>query len=261
MNKRRAEESSETSSIRPHRLRGVEHNLINERPVKNIPNRPPRKRSKRLISLLALAGAVAASLWLLPSRLGGERVARAANPPSGTIAPTGPVPTFTGTWTGTATGTGSGGGETTCVEGVNCDSFRLSVAPGVYGAKQIAIKIQWAVAADDYDLYIHQCPTTASTIAQCNAGATVAQGENGGAPGTSDGAVIDPGGLVAAQTDYTIHVVYFATSGPADEYQGTASLESKATAQRSANYISGGINFSPSVAVKAPTTVDRKSVV
>jgi hypothetical protein len=178
------------------------------------------------------------------------RVAEAANPASGTIAPTGPVPTFTGTWTGTATGTGSANGEGTCVEGVNCDTFRLTVAPGDYTGKFIAIKIQWTVAANDYDLYIHKCPTPASTIAQCNATAPVGQ-DGQGAPQTQENAAIDPGSTGVG--DYTIHVVYFATSGPTDQYQGSATITPKATSSaRTADYVSGGINFSPSVALKAP---------
>jgi hypothetical protein len=155
---------------------------------------------------------------------------------------------FTGTWAGTATGTGSAGGEGTCVEGVNCDTFRLTVVPGDYTGKIIAVKLQWLVAANDYDLYIHKCPTPASTIADCNA--TPAVGQDGsGAPQTEENAAIDPGSTGAG--DYTIHAVYFATSGPTDQYQGSVTLKNK-TASRTANYISGGINFSPNVTVKAP---------
>src|SRR5947209_13195636 len=162
--RRRAEESFEAGKIRPHRLQGVEKNLIEDRRVKTNPNRPPHKRVARVFFLFALLALAAAALSLLPPALRGERVAKAANPASGTIAPTGPVLPFAGTWTGTATGTGSGGGETTCVEGTNCDTFRLTVAPGDYTGKQIAIKIQWSLAADDYDLYLHKCPSAASTI-------------------------------------------------------------------------------------------------
>jgi len=167
--RRRAEESFEAGKIRPHRLQGVEKNLIEDRRVKTNPNRPPHKRVARVFFLFALLALAAAALSLLPPALRGERVAQAANPASGAIAQTGPVPPFAGTWTGTATGTGSGGGETTCVEGTNCDTFRLTVMPGDYTGKQIAIKIQFGgtlFPADDYDLYIHKCPTQASTVAQ-----------------------------------------------------------------------------------------------
>jgi len=172
----------------------------------------------------------------------------AASPASGTIAPTGPVAPFTGTWNGTASGTGSGGGEGTCVEGVNCDTFRLTVAPGSYTGKIIAVKIQWTVAANDYDLYIHKCPTPASTLAQCNATAAVGQDVQG-APQTQENAAIDPGATGVG--DYTVHVVSFATTGPADQYQGSVTLKAQ-NASRSADYVSGGINFSPNVTTKAP---------
>jgi hypothetical protein len=169
---------------------------------------------------------------------------RAATPSAGTITPISPPVT----WTGTATGTGSGGGEATCVEGVNCDTFRLTVAPGDYTGKFIAVKIQWTVAANDYDLYIHKCPTPASTNAQCNATAPVGQSADG-APQTQENASIDPS--ATGTGDYTVHAVYFATSGPTDQYQGSATITNKAAA-RTANYVTGGITFTPNVTVKAP---------
>ncbi|PYS97720.1 MAG: hypothetical protein DMF65_10980, partial [Acidobacteria bacterium] len=242
------EASFPSGKARPHRLRAGEKKVGSERRVKVRPYKSHFRKITRAFFLILLPALVAATLSLLPSRLGGGRVARAANPASGTIAQTGPVPPFAGTWTGTATG-GSSANESTCVEGVNCDTFRLTVAPGDYTGKQIAIKIQWTIPTNDYDLYIHKCPTQASTNAQCNATAPAAQGQNGGAPGTFEAGAVDPGGVVAAATDYTVHAVYF-TVAP-DQYNGSATLESKATATRSATYVSGGINFSPSVAVKA----------
>src|SRR5437588_9327465 len=92
---------------------------------------------------LVICALIAVVVWSTVSM----RKAAAASPASGTIAPTGPVVPFTGTWAGTATGTGSAGGEGTCVEGVNCDSFRLTVAPGDYTGKIIPVKIQWTIAA------------------------------------------------------------------------------------------------------------------
>jgi hypothetical protein len=237
----RGEESSGTLKGRPHRLLGG---------GKKIGSRLRGRASARLVLLAALvACAVAALLFLSPGWRGTPAV-KAANPASGTIAATGPVPPFTGTWAGTATGTGSANGEATCVEGVNCDTFRLTVAPGDYTGKIIAVKIQWTVAANDYDLYIHKCPTPASTNAQCNAGATVGQ-DGQGAPQTQENAAIDPGSTGVG--DYTVHVVYFATSGATDQYQGSATITAKAAAAtRTGDYVSGGITFSPNVTVKAP---------
>src|SRR5437868_13403434 len=106
------------------------------------------------------------------------------------------------------------------------------------------------VRTNDYDLYIHKCPTQASTNAQCNATAPTAQGQNGGAPGTFEAGAVDPGGVVVAGVDYTVHAVYFSVAP--DQYQGSATLESKTAATRAATYVSGGITFSPNVTTKAP---------
>ena len=101
----------------------------------------PRTSSLHLLAVLALCA-------LRP----GE-TALAASPTDGTITPTGPALI----WTGTALGTGSAN-EATCVEGVTCDTFTLTVggAPADYAGKAIAVKIQWSVSANDYDLYIHK---------------------------------------------------------------------------------------------------------
>ncbi|MDQ3744768.1 MAG: glycoside hydrolase, partial [Acidobacteriota bacterium] len=257
MNKRRAEESSETSGIRPHRLRGVEHNLINEKRVKNIPNRTPRKRSKRLISLLALAALIAASLWLLPSRLGGERVVRAASPSSGTIGPTGPVTPADGKWHGTATGGATAStdpldGENGCVEGTNCDTFTLTVLPGAYTGKVIHLDVTWTSPSNDYDLAVYKggtCPATG----KCN-GTLVSSSGNGATNGilTEEHAQIDP--TASGVGDYKVRIIYYNAppgTSQADPPNGVFSLATVATA-RTANYISGGITFSPNVTTKAP---------
>jgi hypothetical protein len=246
----KGEESSETVKGRPHRLFSEEKKISVGRRNRIIGNRIPFGKRARLLLLVALVACAAVALLFLSPSLRGGRVAEAASPASGTIAPTGPVLPFTGTWAGTATGTGSANGESTCVEGVNCDTFRLTVAAGDYTGKIIAVKIQWTVAANDYDLYIHKCPTPASTNAQCNASAPVGQ-DGAGAPQTQENAAIDPSSTGVG--DYTVHVVYFATSGPTDQYQGSATITAKATSSaRTADYVSGGITFSPSVALKAP---------
>ena len=174
--------------------------------------------------------------------------ATAANPPSGTIAPTGTVLPFTGNWTGTASGTGANATEVDCMEGINCDTFRLTVAPGVWSAKIINAKIQWTAPANDYDLYIHKCPTGASTNDQCNATPTVGE-SHGGAPGTEENSAIDPNNTGTG--DYTLRVVYSAVTPLADQYQGSVIVAAQ-TAARTATYVTGGINFSPNVTARAP---------
>src|SRR5438270_7647746 len=70
--------------------------------------------------------------------------ARAASPSTGTLTATSsPV-----SWGGTASGTGSAN-EATCVEGVNCDTFTLTVAGAAtdYAGKVVAVQIQWTNSA------------------------------------------------------------------------------------------------------------------
>src|SRR5438132_14212576 len=77
----------------------------------------------------------------------------AATPTAGTVTATGPAVS----WTGTAAATTSAD-ETTCVEGVSCDTFTLTVggSPTDYAGKVVAVKIQWTNSLNDYELYIHK---------------------------------------------------------------------------------------------------------
>jgi hypothetical protein len=248
----RVEASSRTDSSRPHRLlRGVWRIGTG---FKNVgKGNGSRRRRVRALLLLASVACVAAALLFLSPQLRGIRTAKAATPASGAIAPTGPVPTFTGTWTGTASGTGANAHEADCVEGVSCDTFRLTVAPGDYTGKLVKLKIEWAVVANDYDIYVHKCPTDASTNDQCNATTPVAQVTSASPDsGGQENTAIDPAntGLGA----YTIRVVYSLVATPgADQYKGTASIGAKSE-PRTATYVSGGIGFTPSVTLKAPVT-------
>ena len=161
----------------------------------------------------------------------------AAVPPSGTVSPTGSYVT----WSGSAVGTGSAD-ESTCAEGVNCDTFTLNVSgvPADWTGKQVAVKIEWIVPANDYDLYIHY---------GTNSGPEVARSA-GGAPQTSEQTAIDPS--TTGTGVYSVHIVYFAVVTPnADQYHGTATPQNK-PAPRTATYLKGGMTFSPNVTVKAP---------
>src|SRR2546421_11029971 len=88
---------------------------------------------------------------------------RAANPTSGMISlASGPI-----SWTGTAAG-GTTNGEGTCIEGVNCDTFTLTVSgtPAQWAGKRIEVFMSWVVLADDYDLYIHKNDNTGPVVDQ-----------------------------------------------------------------------------------------------
>ncbi|MBA3961613.1 MAG: exo-alpha-sialidase [Chthoniobacterales bacterium] len=164
---------------------------------------------------------------------------RAALPTNGTVTPATIIPV---TWAGTAIGTG-GTDETSAIEGTNRDTFILTVAPGIYTGKLVAVKISWTLPADDYDLYIHKRNADGSD------GALVSSSANG-APTTSESATINPS--VDGTGDFNIIAVYFVNPPGSDQPQGSVTVIS-APATRTATYISGGITFAPNSPVKAQT--------
>ncbi|HEX9969846.1 MAG TPA: hypothetical protein VGB03_06875, partial [Acidimicrobiales bacterium] len=91
----------------------------------------------------------------------------------------------------------------------------------------------------------------ASTNDQCNATPPVAQATSPSPDsGGREDSAIDPSNTGVGA--YTIRVVYAIVATPsADQYRGTASIGAKSE-PRSANYVSGGIAFTPSVTLKAP---------
>ena len=132
----------------------------------------------------------------------------AASPTEGTISPTSdPVQ-----WSGTAPG-GTSNGEETCVEGVNCDTFTLTVSgtPADWSGKTIEVMMSWVVLSSDYDMYIHK---------GSNDGPVVASSATG-PPSTSEKATLDPS--VDGTGVFTVRAVYFAASA-GDQYRGTATV-------------------------------------
>ena len=134
---------------------------------------------------------------------------RSAIPASGSIGPS----DVQISWDGNATGTGAANGESTCVEGVNCDTYTLTVTgtQAAWANKRIAVTISWGNSANDYDLVIHKTS---------NSGTIVDSSGNGA--GVPEVAHITP------STDgvgvYTVHVIYFATTPGLDQYHGVAAV-------------------------------------
>ena len=168
--------------------------------------------------------------------------AQASTPASGTISPTGPNVV----WQGPVTG-GAGANESTCVEGTNCDTFKLTLSGTEedWTGKVVNISINWANPADDYDLYIHKgqnCPSTG----ECE-GPVVSQDGNG-SPSTREVGSIDPSSTGTGV--YLVRLVFF-SAAPGDAFAGTASVGPEPPG-RKANYVKDGITFSPNVTLKAP---------
>ncbi|MFN2501535.1 MAG: sialidase family protein [Pyrinomonadaceae bacterium] len=164
-----------------------------------------QKTTLRAIAALFLAAALITPLTLV----------QAANPASGNI---GSEIGNSATWNGTAPGGTSPEGELTCVEGVNCDTYTLTVAEGDWTGKFIKVTIGWNLPASDYDFYIHKGPVTGPEVDR--------SGE--APPVVSETAEIDPSTTGTGM--YSVRVVYWAASGTADQYRGTATVESKAQA-------------------------------
>ncbi len=138
---------------------------------------------------------------------------QASNPDSGILNPA--VGTSV-TWTGTATGGAAPEGETTCVEGTNCDTYTLTLSgtPADWTGKLVKVRLDWGVPATDYDLYIHKDSVTGPEVNRSADGPTI-----------SEAADIDPN--VTGTGVYAVHVVYFVATA-ADQYRGTAAVADKA---------------------------------
>lgn len=137
----------------------------------------------------------------------------AANPPGGTITPTATSPV---TWQGTAPGVPpTGGGEESCEEGVNCDTFKLTISgtPADWVAKQVKVRIQWLTPASDYDLSVHKGSPNGPLVASSGSGAT-----------TSEEVVLNPASSSIGTGDFYVRAIYFAIT-PGDQYNGIASVD------------------------------------
>ena len=142
---------------------------------------------------------------------------RSATPSAGTLNPGGP----TVNWAGTAVGGGSTD-ESTCVEGVNCDTFILTLSgtPTTWTGRKARIVISDAdpSGATDYDLYVHKGD---------NSGPVVGISANSGTP--PEVVDLDPSNPTISTGQFSVHVVYFSATA-AFQYAGSASAISSSTA-------------------------------
>ena len=133
-----------------------------------------------------------------------------ASPGAGTLDPT---PGASITWKGTAAG-GSAPDEAACIEGVNCDTFvlTLSGAPGDWHEKTARITFTWPNTLDDYDIYVHK--GTAD-------GPVVDDAATGDQPEVIN---LDPSNTSVGTGVFYVHVVYFAVVPPAQQYTAVATV-------------------------------------
>jgi hypothetical protein len=144
---------------------------------------------------------------------------RSATPSAGTLNPSGP----TINWVGTATG-GSSLDESTCVEGVNCDTFTLTLSgtPAGWAGKKARIVISDAdpSGVTDYDLYVHKGG---------NSGPLVPNGTSANSGTPPEVVDLNPNDPAVGTGQFSVHVVYFNATA-AFQYSGSASAISSSTA-------------------------------
>jgi hypothetical protein len=138
-----------------------------------------------------------------------------ATPSSGTLNPGGPALN----WVGTAIGGGSLD-ESTCVDGVNCDTFvvTLSGTPTNWAGLKARIVISCADPSglSDYDVYVHKGDNSGPIVP----GGTSAHG--GTPPEIVD---LDPSNPDVGTGQFSVHVVYFSAFA-GFQYSGSASAVS-----------------------------------
>ncbi len=161
------------------------------------------KKSRQFSAVTLIVGAALLAFFAFAN------FSRSANPAGGSIGPAGP----TITWAGTALG-GASLDESTCTQGVNCDSYNLTLSgvPSDWAGKKAHVKISWTGANDDYDVFVHKGSLTGPLVASS------AQG--GAGPEEVD---LDPNVASVGTGLFVVNVVYF-TVVAGDEYTGTASV-------------------------------------
>ena len=134
----------------------------------------------------------------------------ASQPASGTLLAGSTLPVR---WGGTGIGGSSPEAETTCIEGVNCDTFLLTFGgtAAEWSGKNARVSLSWLLPLTDYDLYVHKDSVTGPIVA------TSAQGTT-----TAESADIDV--ATSGVGTYAVRVVYFVAVPLADQYAGRAQV-------------------------------------
>jgi hypothetical protein len=132
-------------------------------------------------------------------------------PSSGTLNPSGP----TQTWTGTVVALDLTDDDTGCVDGVTCDTFTLTLSgtPANWTGKKAHIEITWDPnIGDDFDVIVHKGsnsgPIVGSAFTNASDGKEVVE--------------LDPNNIDIGTGTFTVRTIYF-FAAPGDTYNGSAS--------------------------------------
>ena len=93
----------------------------------------------------------------------------AQNPATGTVNASG---SQTANWVGTTVSPGGVIDESECVDGVNCETFTLTVAgtPADWTGKKVQVLLTWVSGANEYDIYIHKGSNTGTLVTSATNG-------------------------------------------------------------------------------------------
>src|SRR5438270_1264193 len=176
------------------------------------------KRSSSSITARATIGALLLIIGLVLALLAVSTTGlRSATPTAGTLNPGGPIVN----WAGTAVGGGSTD-ESTCVEGVNCDTFILTLsgtpANWVGQKARVVVSCPDPSGVSDYDLYVHKGD---------NSGPIVPGGVSAHSGTPPEVVDLDPSNPAIGTGQFSVHVVYFSAAA-AFQYAGSASAISTA---------------------------------
>jgi len=179
-------------------------------------------------------------LCLIYSGIGLISDVAAANPPAGSVSPTGPVNPWNGTWDGTLTGAPpAANGESDCVPTAgavgNCDDFTLTVTgtQASWQGKLIRIRYTWTSPSTDYDMAVRHESNGIPGLQGDGACAGPGQsstcpgpfddlvGSSGNGASTSEEVVLNP--AATGVGDYYVRAIYFAPNA-ADQYHAVVTV-------------------------------------
>ena len=130
-------------------------------------------------TVTAIALTVFAAIAIAAISFAGPAV-QAANPTSGSLSTTSTQLTWQGTSPGGTVPNAPAPvplqGETLCQEGINCETFTLTISgtPADWAAakKLVHVNLNWTLPTSDFDLYIHKGSVTGEVVASSGNGAT-----------------------------------------------------------------------------------------
>jgi hypothetical protein len=164
---------------------------------KNIPGRKASAISSLAIVAVGATLIMVLALFTLPL----FDSVQASNPAAGTLSPSGPSVTWDGMAADYANPVSAS--EQNCQDGVNCDTFKLTVGGTAadWAGKSVHIQIDWLSPTFDYALSVHK---------GTNADPSIASSDNPiDAPRNWEAVDINPS--VSGVGDYSVHVIYFTT--------------------------------------------------